>query len=485
VASRSAVFETFELLSRELIEVASPPTLAVDPARSEASRDSAIARVERPAPTALQIARAIPEGSQRAAGQAAFLDALTSSSSYASLRADSRRTLYEITKLVVDHADWSDMTSRPTWRLLAERTGKSRSTIAAWLAWLRTNGFLGTVASGWTSLRRVTSGAHKWARTASDGDGQNLAAVYVLTVPKPVEKAPAPESVEEHWTLSGYLPSGEIQNAGTCAREAAPRPDQRRGAELWRWTTPVRTRNERLRAAQRLQERLPALRRTSTRALRHALRGWFDAGWTCADIAWALDHAPSGPAHTWTTDVRNVDGWLRHRLAAWLVDDAIPSPPSAREAAVRDAARAAHAARTAAAARRRSARSSTASASASSSPAHAGRPRPSSASRPTTRSSPPPPEWTPRARHGSGCAHRHGGRDPSTKRRAPWRAPGPLARPWAGYEGGGAVGCARVTPQRSRLFVVTHGGDPVKTGRAARPSSGIGCRTPTPKKYLY
>ncbi|MFD0659675.1 hypothetical protein [Thermocatellispora tengchongensis] len=64
--------------------------------------------------------------------------------------------------------------------------------------------------------------------------------------------------------------------------------------------------------------------------IRHLIRDYVTAGWTADDVMHALDHKPDGSAwtYTWTSrdQIRNVPGWVRFRLSAWLDEHGRPLP---------------------------------------------------------------------------------------------------------------------------------------------------------------
>ena len=62
----------------------------------------------------LAIVRAIPAGSKRARSQRGYLRAVVADPVIAALRADRRRAVLELARILARHADWRDMTS---WRL--------------------------------------------------------------------------------------------------------------------------------------------------------------------------------------------------------------------------------------------------------------------------------------------------------------------------------------------------------------------------------
>ena len=74
----------------------------------------------------LAIVQAIPAGSKRARSQRKYLRAVVADPVIASLRADRRRAVLELARILARHADWRTMTSwRPRERACAE-IGSSR-----------------------------------------------------------------------------------------------------------------------------------------------------------------------------------------------------------------------------------------------------------------------------------------------------------------------------------------------------------------------
>ena len=111
----------------------------------------------------LAIVKAIPAGSKRARSQRSYLRAVVADPVIAALRADRRRAVLELARILARHADWRTMTSwRPRERACAE-IGSSRDpskplSISAYKAARRVledRGFLGLVAPGWTSALRA------------------------------------------------------------------------------------------------------------------------------------------------------------------------------------------------------------------------------------------------------------------------------------------------------------------------------------------
>lgn len=253
-------------------------------------------------------------------------------------RAHGRENARAVAWVLARHMSWSSMTTRPGHALICELTGVSLSTVRRVLHRLQEAGLLGVVEQGTTP---------QFSPMALAGAG-NRAAVYVLTVPSrattgyhalPPARSPVNESDAPTWSI----PEGVDPDARASSAETGPLrgPD---GAEGGKWprTRAARSRSERLQLARRLQLEVPALRRLTDRAVRHLLRPWLLAGWTVAELQWALDHEPDGSERTWTTEVRKPGGWLVSRLRAYAVTPGVAcSPPSVALRASESADRAA------------------------------------------------------------------------------------------------------------------------------------------------
>ena len=107
----------------------------------------------------------------------------------AALRADRRRAVLELARILARHASWRDMT---TWRpraLACDEIGSSRDpskplSISAYKRArqvLEERGFLGLVPQAWTSALRA----------GALDDGTGTSAVFVLTVPRRKQRLPA------------------------------------------------------------------------------------------------------------------------------------------------------------------------------------------------------------------------------------------------------------------------------------------------------
>lgn len=214
----------------------------------------------------------------------------------AGLRSDAHRNVLALVwALAVDARP--DGTTMPTWERLAAQSGLGRRTVARWLAWLQQQQLLLVHETGSTPATRPSGYPVQG----------NRAAIYVLVKP----------SVDETGT-----PSLGIHFVNTpFAREATPERAAFGGGlsrqEHWPRSRPATSRSERLQAARQLRADLPVLRQLSDQAVRAAFGVHLRAGWTIADLVYALDHDPSGTAHWRETRVRNAYGWALHRLGLW------------------------------------------------------------------------------------------------------------------------------------------------------------------------
>jgi len=212
------------------------------------------------------------------------------------------------------------------------RTGLSRSTIAAWIAWLRRAGLLGTVAHGSTP---------RYRRGPDDGMG-NIAAEYVLAEPQAEpEGEQVSESVGKTRTPSRFSKETLFSPSRAREKNRAVEPVTDRS---WPRTATPGTRRDMLKAAERARAESLTLRRLSARHVRSLLRPVWRLGGTVADALYMLDHAPDGRPWAYAGMPRYVAGWVRHRLSAWLTEDGqlrpgvmLPSQRRAAEAAARRA----------------------------------------------------------------------------------------------------------------------------------------------------
>ncbi|WP_433355470.1 hypothetical protein ACQP25_16815 [Microtetraspora malaysiensis] len=231
-----------------------------------------------------------------------------------------------MTAKLADWADWTAMTTRPTEQRIADDLDLALSTVKRWIRWLRERGFLGVVEEGTTNRYR------RGNRYGHDDDGLgNRAAVWVLCVPAP--------ELDEHDTLTDKTTTEPpsctsrrgVQEGPTHAREE--RSSSRSRKRISTTDEPAATpgaRKHALQTAQKLHDTDPILSRLSLWYIRHLTRAFVAAGWTAADVQHALNHQPDGSAwtYTWTSrdQIRNVPGWVRYRLSAWLDEHGRPLP---------------------------------------------------------------------------------------------------------------------------------------------------------------
>ncbi|WP_214417056.1 hypothetical protein [Sphaerisporangium fuscum] len=290
----------------------------------------------------------MPEGARRAASQGVWIHTVQSHPDVAVLRADAYRNLMMVAWVLARHADWTTLTTRPTWAVLMERTGLGRSTVAAWLAWLRRAGLLGTVTGG--SILRYRRGTA--CGLLDDGRG-NEAAEYVLAVPHHTARAAvtrvtaeASGAVEETWTPS-CPPSGDKSSA--LRGRARVGAETRDTAPGWPLTATPATRRDMLEACAAARRGDLTLRRVSDRHLRSLLRPVFACGGTLGDTIHMINNLPDGRPWALAGTPSYLPGWVRYRLAAWLDEHGRLRPgvqlPSRARAAAAEQVRAEQAAR--------------------------------------------------------------------------------------------------------------------------------------------
>ena len=279
------------------------------------------------------------------------------------LRSDTQRRVRAVALAILERSD-KDHLSRPTWAFLQERTGQSRATVARHLAWLRHQGLLATVAPGRRgifapggALSGKLPGEYEVPEENHPSDPENEAALYVLCESAPLTlveddsavdetETPPPLGVKNHprTRARGDFPSQPEPLRGTDS-QAASRPP---GGAAWRHLAPWPAgqtpsgKDNMLRAAAELQNRVPVLRHISAQHVRSILREFFLAGWTIIDLHQALDHRPDGSTwpHSGAAGVENWGAWLRYRLAAWRQEGTVRRSPSQRSTAEAAAARA-------------------------------------------------------------------------------------------------------------------------------------------------
>jgi hypothetical protein len=230
-----------------------------------------------------------------------------------------------ICRALMRHMNWADRTSRPGHLGMAVAVGVDTRTVARCVRWLAERGLLGVVSQGTTAAVRPG--------VLYLGTG-NLAAVYVLTVPKRRSRTcPAIAGQRDFVHLTS---NRRLMVSGPRARQAKPTVKTRKarppggqpmlppaGSALHHCP---QNRSEGLTAAEAVQKRARDLRRLSPEYVRWLGRPFFTAGWTPADVVHAIDHSPTGRPHGYVTGIRSPAGWARGRLALWLGSDGLPLP---------------------------------------------------------------------------------------------------------------------------------------------------------------
>lgn len=292
------------------------------------------------------ILRAIHTGMHRPKHTDDWLVSLQSHPEYDSLRADLKTALLKCATLLTKVADFTSMTTRPTWDFLAHALGVTRRSVARYLRHLRDLQLLGIVASGRTA---------EWASVGPDGERINEAAVYVMCQPndkKDMEIALQPftsQPVDGNVTppsFAGQNLSFKKVNPHTRARESArgsKSKEQRKlgcSVEQIRWNQNwiAQTKAQRRSAAWRLRSLIPhVFGAMSVRDLAATLKDFFAAEWTVKDIHHALDVQPDGTPwpHSGAPDTkspRRLRGWLKYRLAAWRDPQGNPIKSNSQQA---------------------------------------------------------------------------------------------------------------------------------------------------------
>jgi hypothetical protein len=270
--------------------------------------------IRRRPPRILEIFKAIPVGSRRARSQMGWVADVLADPEVGQMRADGRRNFAEVVRVLARYADWKDHTTRPTWARIGDQAGVSRSVVARTVRWLREHGYLGTVETGSTPL--IRTGVLYGLAAAGEG---NRAAEYVLCSPGRASRQRPIRKPRTQPVMMGRCITGTPSRSRKGPRSTPPREDssETRSNRHWPATRRPATRGEMLAAADMLRRRSPLLRRITARHLRSLLKGYWQRGWTPADVLYAVDHYPDGQQHPHTDRVRHVPGWMRHRLAAW------------------------------------------------------------------------------------------------------------------------------------------------------------------------
>lgn len=276
--------------------------------------------------------RAIPEGASRPSHTDEWIEALENHPDYELVRADRKRALRLCVETLIATADFASMTVRPTWDRLAEFLEKARRSVARYLQQLREMGLLSVVASGRSA---------DYAPIGEDGQRVNEAAVYVLCVPEKrdlmkervarimgLRRASVDESGTPPSEAGLYLSNKRV-HPRTHAREGFSKSEEQKRINLtvdqirWNRHRSPSNRAQQLTAGWRLKTLLPnVLGRMSDRDVAAAVRDFFTAGWSPADVHHALEFRADGTPWPYsgapdTKEPHRVRGWLRFRLAGW------------------------------------------------------------------------------------------------------------------------------------------------------------------------
>jgi hypothetical protein len=282
------------------------------------------ARRETPGPaspyepvTPLEIVRAVdvlPVPARRARGQREWMHALARDAELAELRADRQRNIRKVAQVLARHASWADRTTRPTRALICALAGISLSTWKACRRWLERHGWLGTVRQGRTQLAvRITTAILN--AVLGEDDKPNEAAIYVLCVPAPAGQDPRRPSAATHQHETRPLTPARSAGVKAPARQQTA-PGENPGTDQGQSPLSV---------IRYLREQLAELgrgpgRRLSDRRLYALARPMLAAGWSPADLAFALNHHPAEGRYGYVQDIREPAHWIAARLSAWMRD---------------------------------------------------------------------------------------------------------------------------------------------------------------------
>jgi hypothetical protein len=272
------------------------------------------------------IFRAIRPGTRRCRGQREWLRTVLGAIEAEPWYANRKAHTSAIARQLMRHMNWQERTTRPGHERIAAAVHVSADTVARAVAWMQDRGLLGLVSPGTTPLLRPY---------ALHGDEGNLATVYVCTVPrKRTRRLPPPDA--GHGSFADLTRSRSDRVNAPRAHEANPEKARAtRGQPMLprpgngSLNAHPQTRSDRLAAARAMQDRFRVLRRLSDRHVRHLARPFTLAGWTPADVLFAIDHEPGGRQHGYTTKVRSPAAWMAARLALWL-DPATGTPRHSR-----------------------------------------------------------------------------------------------------------------------------------------------------------
>ena len=282
-------------------------------------------------PSKAAIARAVPRGSRRLRGpqiERVATGALASHPDFAGVRPDFQRNLTEVYKRLARHASYDDGTTRPTRAGVCSQVGSERcpgqplseSTFKRCRRWLQERGFLGLVSPGTKAE----------FRTVLHRDEGNVAAVWVLC---------APRCLLRRRPLSG--PRCTIDPLTRSRRDPGKDPQR---SPLWKTgETPIGPPCGRTHPGAAARAAAAAVARAVRHAAGKPISDWWcarlaapfvAAGYSAADLTWAIEHEYGGAPHRFTARIRHPAGWIRKRLAGHRDERGRPLPSISQQRAV-------------------------------------------------------------------------------------------------------------------------------------------------------
>jgi len=256
--------------------------------------------------TRRQIAAKVPRGYRQLRGitiERDFLEHVGALEEVLALRADARANVLEAAKWMARLADYGDGTTRPTRARICERAGFCISTWKAVRRLLEAARAVVLVEAGTTP--EFSSVLHR--------DDPNTAAVYVLCVPRNTPRRRPPSRAR-----------GITRPPSRSRRDRDVDPQRGR---LWKsGETPNGPPSGRAQHGAAAGAAAAAVVAVLRQAAGYPIsEGWcariaapfVRAGYTAADIGWAIEHDPGGARHRHTAAVRYPAGWIRKRLGWW------------------------------------------------------------------------------------------------------------------------------------------------------------------------
>ncbi len=236
-----------------------------------------------------------------------------------------------VCRVLMKHMNWNDRTSRPGHLRIAAVVGVSADTVGRAVGWLQEHGLLGLVSPGTTDTLRPG--------VLYAGTG-NLAAVYVLTVPKRRSRTPRHVVGQSEFADLTAPRSGVVKAPRARPAEKTKNSKARaaRGLTMLPPGGPglhhcPKNRTEGLAAAQAVRERSRHLGQLSAEHVRWLARAFFGSGWTGHDVLAAIARPPRGRPYGYTVASRSPAKWAAWRLKAWVGPDGVPLPSPGQLAA--------------------------------------------------------------------------------------------------------------------------------------------------------